>query len=222
MSKYIGKKYLNNEGIKFEVNRLSHKTKKGSFYIVRFDSGYEKAVTPTDFTRGRVKDYLSPSQAGVGIIGYTDTSNVKGVSIWRNMINRCYNKNSSEYKRYGAKGVFVCDRWKRLDYFLEDISKVDGFNKSKFKDGKIQLDKDIKIEGNKEYSMVNCKFVTPQKNAAHSTGVDVTATNHKDILFFNSILQCARYFKVHRGIIERRIVNGKKYNGWKFHRRCND
>lgn len=30
---------------------------------------------------------------------------------WSNMIQRCYNPKNNNYKRYGARGVCVCDRW---------------------------------------------------------------------------------------------------------------
>ena len=32
------------------------------------------------------------------------------------MISRCYSKGSGGYKRYGARGITVCDRW-RSDFF---------------------------------------------------------------------------------------------------------
>jgi len=31
---------------------------------------------------------------------------------WNAMLQRCYNKNSKDYKNYGQKGIFVCDMWK--------------------------------------------------------------------------------------------------------------
>ena len=40
------------------------------------------------------------------------------------MINRCHNPNNSSYRRYGARGVYVCDRW-RIDFmaFLSDMGE---------------------------------------------------------------------------------------------------
>lgn len=31
--------------------------------------------------------------------------------VYRNMLARCLNKNHPDYKRYGGRGVVVCDRW---------------------------------------------------------------------------------------------------------------
>lgn len=43
---------------------------------------------------------------------------------WAAMINRCHNPNNSSYQRYGARGVFVCERW-RADFrnFLADMGE---------------------------------------------------------------------------------------------------
>lgn len=33
-------------------------------------------------------------------------------NMWRNMIQRCYDKNHTKYKWYGQRGITVCDAWK--------------------------------------------------------------------------------------------------------------
>lgn len=42
-------------------------------------------------------------------------------SIWKNMIARCQNPKSINYKYYGGKGVSVCEKWKTIDGFVEDM-----------------------------------------------------------------------------------------------------
>lgn len=45
-------------------------------------------------------------------IDYTiRNSNNRIYRIFKAMKTRCYNKNSSWYKYYGAKGVTICDEW---------------------------------------------------------------------------------------------------------------
>lgn len=42
--------------------------------------------------------------------------------IWRTMISRCNNPNAVGYKKYGAVGISVCDRWaKSFEDFLSDM-----------------------------------------------------------------------------------------------------
>lgn len=42
---------------------------------------------------------------------------------WRNMIQRCTNPNSDRYEDYGAKGIAVCERWRKFANFLEDMGE---------------------------------------------------------------------------------------------------
>jgi hypothetical protein len=54
--------------------------------------------------------------------GKTKTREYK---IWVFMLQRCYNPATNSYKYYGAKGVTVCDRWKRgFVFFLEDMGEA--------------------------------------------------------------------------------------------------
>lgn len=39
-------------------------------------------------------------------------SDTRLYSIWCGMKKRCHNKNDSSYKRYGAKGIKVCEKWR--------------------------------------------------------------------------------------------------------------
>ncbi len=41
--------------------------------------------------------------------------------IWDDMISRCYRPTSVSYKNYGARGISVCDRWRKFIYFYEDL-----------------------------------------------------------------------------------------------------
>ncbi len=79
-------------------------------------------------------------------------------SRYRSMLHRCYNKNQSSYKQYGAKGVSVCEEW-RNDYveFL-NWSLNNGWQPG------LLIDKDIKVPGNKIYGPDTCSWVTAKEN----------------------------------------------------------
>ncbi len=41
--------------------------------------------------------------------------------IWRTMLSRCRNPKFPTFKRYGARGVRVCERWYKFENFLSDM-----------------------------------------------------------------------------------------------------
>ncbi len=85
-------------------------------------------------------------------------------TLWHSMMQRCYQERCHSYKNYGAIGVHVCEKWKTLDGFIATIDDVQGYNESKLIKGEIQLDKDIKVRGNKLYSPDTCMFVSAKIN----------------------------------------------------------
>ena len=88
---------------------------------------------------------------------------------WHSMIVRCYNKKYQE-KYTSYKGCYVCNKWLKLSGFIEDISKIEGYelwlnNPNK----RICLDKDIKSDNNNKcYCLEECRFVTNEDNVRQS------------------------------------------------------
>lgn len=150
--------------------------KKNRVYLkIAFESGYESYTTSDNFMRGKVKDYLSPTILGVGILGYVENLKLKGMSeynLWCHMLRRCYdNSTNTTYN-----DVEVCERWKRFDYFLEDLPKIKNYDLwKKYKENNpnkkniYELDKDILINGNKLYSLEACMFVEKKYNAVYNS-----------------------------------------------------
>ena len=84
--------------------------------------------------------------------------------LWFNMLRRCYD--TTQHEREKGKSYAdceVCDRWKILSCFANDIKKLEGYNDWMSKTGYC-LDKDMKIPGNKVYRKAACMFVPASEN----------------------------------------------------------
>ena len=168
----IGEIFRNKKGLEFVVEERESVAKNGiKLYKVRFlKSGYiAHNISSGHIRRGEVKDYFSPSVFGVGCLGCASGYAKRNESrrlyyTWRNMIRRCYDKNYSKYKWYGGKGVTVCDRWLRLDFFIEDVVKLPGYDPEKFENNEIELDKDIIDYKQMIYSPETCSLTSHAEN----------------------------------------------------------
>lgn len=70
--------------------------------------------------------------------------------IRTNMLSRCYNKNSKDYKHYGAKGIKVCSSWRQSLASFCVWALLNGYD-----DG-LTIDRK---DGTKDYSPDNCQWV---------------------------------------------------------------
>lgn len=76
---------------------------------------------------------------------------------WRGMIDRCVYPSNASYKRYGGRGIKVCDRWRKFENFLEDMGE------------KPSPEHDIdRKDSNKNYEKSNCRWLHRSKNRNHS------------------------------------------------------
>ena len=131
------------------------------------DSGWITTVSTASLYAGNIKDKLARTVHGVGYLG----TNMKGLRtgnsiphracvLWRNMLERCY----GGYKHWSKYAdCTVAERWHCFKTFLDDISKLEGYDRwARGED--MQLDKDIKVKGNRVYSLETCMFVTAFDN----------------------------------------------------------
>ena len=77
-------------------------------------------------------------------------------TIWASMKQRCYNKSSSSYKTYGAKGITICDDWKDDFMAFYNWALSNGYSDN------LTIDR-INSKGNYEPS--NCRWATYKEQA---------------------------------------------------------
>lgn len=77
--------------------------------------------------------------------------------VWKAIIRRCYNPSDISYKRYGAKGVTMCDEWRNDFLAFNNWCMSNGWEKGK------QIDKD-KAGTGRLYSPETCVVISRQEN----------------------------------------------------------
>jgi len=83
---------------------------------------------------------------------------------WINMRQRCLNKNHPKFKRYGHRGIKICEEW----------SSIDGFAKwamaNGWEDG-LTIDR---IDNDGNYEPSNCRWVTLSSNSRRKSTTKIT------------------------------------------------
>lgn len=114
---------------------------------------------------------------------------------WRRMKGNCYNKNVPGYRKYGAKGIAVCNEWKTsFSQFYKDMGPM-----PKTCNG-LEL-----VDNTKDFCKLNCKWT---KKAAgrpiRSHSVRKPNTSHKKIKHPKTV--CIVLEKEHFDFIKRQAM----------------
>jgi hypothetical protein len=72
---------------------------------------------------------------------------------WQNMMKRCNNPKSIQYKDYGGRGIKICEAWLKFENFLSDMG---------IRETGMSIDR-IDVNGN--YTKANCKWSTRKEQA---------------------------------------------------------
>ena len=115
--------------------------------------------------------------------------------IWSGMRDRCENPNSPGYARYGARGITVCDRWKRFENFIADM----GLRPSRAH----SMERKRNDLG---YSPENCVWATSREQSRNRrSNINVT---------INGVTRCLKDWCNLLGVPYKRALQRIKYSGW--------
>ncbi len=115
--------------------------------------------------------------------------------IWSGIVQRCTNKNAENYKRYGGRGITICDEWRNNFQSFYDWSLSNGYSKS------LTIDRKNNEKG---YSPDNCRWST--------TMVQSNNTRRNHLFSYNgishTIAEWSRLLGVNHETLRYRINHG--------------
>lgn len=166
--------------------------------LCRCDCGNERAVRNTSLRYGSTRSCgcLMVDLAGPRSTTHGHSRNgvqSKTYMAWRDMIQRCTNPNHREFKRYGARGITVCEMWLHsFEQFREDVGDAPAG---------LTLGR---IDNNSGYFPGNCRWETHREQQRNMRG--------NRILTVRGVTGCltalCEQFQVPVMLISSRINNG--------------
>lgn len=129
-----------------------------------------------------------------------DMTNHPAYRAWVQLKARCFNENTPEYIRYGARGITVCDRWvNSFENFWEDMGPT--------------WRKRFSIERkdtNGNYEPDNCKWATPKEQANNRRSNRIVNTDEGPM----TLTMAARKYNLSPLTIQSRIRYGWPERDW--------
>jgi hypothetical protein len=201
-------KYKDLEGKRFGrlvVIKFSHKKEKNNsrkyYFLCKCDCGKEKTIEASALIYNKTiscgcyhsEKVKRPKNKDVKV-----TTNKSLYSRWSSLKQRCYDKNNSRYKNYGARGIKVCDEWLGKNGSENFIrwALQNGYNDD------LTIDR---IDVNGDYCPENCRWVSNKEQASNKT------TNV--FVFYNGDKKTIREWSLILKVNEDTLYRRKK-KGW--------
>ena len=186
------------------------------------ECGNKVTTTANNLKTGQTKSCGCLQREKVSITGKNNTKHgntsrlitgdaTRAYKIWTGIKNRCYNKNSEAYNRYGGRGIKLQKNWKNNFAIFYDYIKSlpNGPSENVLqgrKNTKCRLSLD-RIDNDGDYKEGNLKWSTA-KQQANNRSDNILVNIENELLTLSEA--CEKYSNVRYGTVKNRI----KIHGW--------
>src|ERR1700761_2051157 len=129
-------------------------------------------------------------------------SESKEYYTWLNMRSRCNDSRSSQYYKYGQRGISVCDRWNKIgggfENFLSDLGPSPSRNHS--------IER-INNDGN--YEPGNCRWATDLEQANNKR-------NTVYVVYHGERMPLMTAIRVSKTKLDRKVILNRIKRGWEI------
>lgn len=122
--------------------------------------------------------------------------NTRLYGIWNGMKDRCLNKNSKYYERYGKRGIRVCNSWLQFESFYE-WAHQNGYTK------RLTIERK---NNNGDYAPENCEWI-PLSDQAKNRSNTIT-------VFYKGVEKTLKDWSHELGIDYATLYSRIKYRKW--------
>ena len=167
-------KFIDITGQKFNnltvLERVSNTRKGAAQYRCICDCGNETVVRAYNLKSGAVKSCGCLRHNSQTVTH--NMSHTKIYRIWAGIKNRCYNKRASAYKRYGGRGIKMCDEWLGSFEAFYEWATAKGYEEG------LTIER---IDNDGDYCPGNCKWIPlPEQalNRRRNRSISYTGETH--------------------------------------------
>lgn len=176
------------------IRRWEPYVRKHLYWLCRCDCGIEKPVSLLHLAGEKSRSCGCARDETRGNLSRTHgMSETRTYFRWWDMIRRCEDSRVAGYKKYGARGIRVCERWRKFENFFADMGHPpEGLTIHR-------------INNDGDYTPENCKWATNHEQSRN--------TRRSKKITFNGETLNLRDWPARLGIKEQTLQSRFRY-GW--------